>query len=239
MGKPSKAILDFMEHYKVDSDEIWEVRSGGAWAIKHSALERVSAEQGITFLPPTMIEANGLEKNVAILVTALKGDRKEWSIGEASPLNYKTTEKMAAYPYAIAEKRAKDRAALKLLSIHGGLYSEAEADEFERRPNPHVTRPADIMPSVEYDQNGEPIDNIPKGDERIERLSKANARNDYAKAQHEMRQCKTPEALAVWGKANANRIESYPSDWQEILRGQYSEHLADLRAALAAERLTA
>lgn len=239
MGKPDKRLLKFMETYKVDSDEIWEVRSGGAWAIKHMALERVAAEQGITFDIPVFAEKDGLNKNVALLVVGHLGDKVEWSMGEASPHNYKTSEKMAAYPYAIAEKRAKDRVILKLLNAHGSLYSEAEADEFERRPNPHVTRPEDIVPEVEYDQYGQPVDNIPRGDDRIERLPKSKARADFAVAQHELRQCKTPKALEAWGKANANRIESYPSDWQSILRGIYSEHMADLRAALAAERLTA
>lgn len=229
MGKPDGRLMKFMEIYKVDSDEIWEVRSGGAWAIKHSALERVAAEQKIVFALPTIIESSGLDKNVALLVSGTFDARTEWSIGEASPLNYKTTEKMSAYPYAIAEKRGKDRVIIKLLNAHGALYSEAEADEFERRPNPHVTRPADILPEVEYDEQGNPVDNIPRGDDRIERMPKAKAKNDFAVAQHELRQCKTPDALTAWGKANANRIESYPSDWQECLRGIYSEHMDDLR----------
>lgn len=231
MGRPSKQIMDFMAQYKIDSDEIWEVRSGGAWAVKHAALERVAAEQKITFDPPSFVENNSANKIVALVVTGRMGDRVEWSIGEASPSNYRTTEKMAAYPYAMAEKRAKDRVILKLLNSHGTLYSDAEADEFERRQNPHVTRPTDIVPDVEYDQHGQPVDNIPTGDDRIERLSKANAKNDYAKAQHEMRQTKTPRELETWGKNNANRVESYPTDWQAILRGQYAEHMADLRKA--------
>lgn len=225
MGKPSKAVLEFMAKYKVDSDEIWEVRAGGAWAIKHAALERVAAENGVTFGLPTIIEGDGLNKNVAILVPAKMGERSDWSIGEASPANCKN-----AYYYAMAEKRARDRVALKLLNSSGGIYSEEESDDF-RRQNPHVTRPEDIVPQVEYDEHGEPIDNIPRGDDRIERLPKSKARADFAAAQHELRQCKSPEALADWGKANANRVESYPSDWQEILRGIYIEHMTDLRSA--------
>lgn len=226
MGKPSPQLLKFMETYGVVSDEVWEVRSGGAWAVKHSALERVAAEKGITFDPPQLSEKDSLNKVVAMLVTAHMGERVEWSFGEASPANNKN-----AYPYAMAEKRAKDRCTLKLLNAHGALYSESEADEFERRPNPHVTRPEDIVPEVEYDQHGQPIDNIPTGDDRIERLPKSKARADFAAAQHELRLAKTPTELERWGKANANRVESYPTDWQAMLRGIYSEHMADLRAA--------
>lgn len=224
MGKPSPQLMKFMDTYKVDADEVWEVRAGGAWAIKHSALERVAAEQGITFDPPTMLEFHAADKIAVLCVTGRQGERLEWSIGEACPYNNKNT-----YPFAMAEKRAKDRVVLKLLNAHGTVYSEEESDDFARRPNPHVTKPEDLVPEVEYDQYGQPIDNIPTGDERIERLPKSKAKNDYAAAQHEMRLTKTPEELTAWGKKNANRIESYPTDWQAILRGQYAEHLAELR----------
>ena len=40
--------------------------------------------------------------------------------------------------------------------------------------------------------------------------------------------------LEKWGKANSNRIESYPVDWQEMLRGIYADHMADLRKGNAA-----
>src|SRR6185369_7785106 len=129
MGKPSKELMDFMGKFKIDSDEVWEVRTGGAWAIKHKALERVAAEQNITFDIPHFAEKDGIQKTVALLVVGNMGDRSEWSIGEASPANNKN-----AYPYAMAEKRAKDRVTLKLLNVHGTLYSESEADEFTQAP---------------------------------------------------------------------------------------------------------
>lgn len=225
MGTPSKQLREFMERYKIDADEVWEVRSGGAWAAKHSALERVAAEQGIKFERPSVIEAHSIEKIAVVCVFAKMGEREEWSFGEASPANNKN-----AYCYAMAEKRAKDRCILKLLNSHGTVYSDAEADEFERRPNPHVTRPTDIVPDVEYDERGEPVDNIPRGDDRIERMPKAKARADFATAQNEMNQTKTPQALEAWGKSNANRIESFPTDWQAILRGLYADHMASVRA---------
>lgn len=239
MGKPSPQLLKFMEVYKVNADEMWDVQ--GTWCIKHSALERVAAEQKITFEPPQIATRSFDTDGIALLVTGKLGDRTEWSFGEASPSNLERRKSRAGkelpiYPWAFAEKRAKDRVILKLLNTSGELYSEAEADEFERRPNPHVTKPEDLVPEVHYDQYGQPVDNIPTGDERIERLPKAKAKNDYAAAQHEMRLTKTPDELSAWGKKNANRIESYPTDWQAILRGQYAEHMSDLRAEKAAER---
>jgi translation initiation factor IF-2 len=67
-----------------------------------------------------------------ILVTGRIGDRVEWSIGEALVgVNYRVSGKQAAYVYAMAEKRAKDRVILKLIELHGLVYSEEEADEFK------------------------------------------------------------------------------------------------------------
>lgn len=119
-----------------------------------------------------------------------------------------------------------------------GLYTGDEMDQAAvvtadepKRENPHVTRPSDLSDAVvEYNEHGEPIDNIPIGDERIEPLTKAKARPDFAAAQMEMRQAQTPKQLETWGKNNANRVASYPPDWQEILRNMYAEQMQEIRA---------
>lgn len=198
MAKPP---IEFMETYKIDSDEVWEVRAGGAWAVKHSALERVAAEQCIEFEPPTLIEANGLGKVATILVVGKMKDRKEWSIGEAAPHNCKN-----AYTFAMAEKRAKDRVILKLLNAHGALYSDAEAEDFEG-----------------VNGNGKPAT-----------LPKKDAKEIYAKMQREIRETQSREQLKAWGEGNKDRIKVLPEDWQDVLRLQFEEMLADLRQREAA-----
>lgn len=130
-----------------------------------------------------------------------------------------------------AETKAKRRATLSICGL--GMLDELEVEDIPaaaKRENPHVTRPSDLSDAVvEYDQHGQPIDNIPLGDDRIEQLTKAKARSDFAAAQMEMRQAKTPRELETWGKNNANRVASYPSDWQEILRNMYAEQMDELR----------
>ena len=228
MGLP-KEIAAFMATYKVDADEIWKIPQGTAYAVKHKALERVAAEQNITFEAPGVIEARSGDKIAALIVYGRMGDRVEWSIGEAAPGNNKNN-----YPFAMAEKRGKDRVTLKLLQAHGALYSEDEADDFKRQ-NPHVTTPTDIIGDpIEYDQNGHPVDNIPLGDPEIGTLKKKDARKDFEAAQKEMRATKTVDELKRWGDANANRIASYPTDWAEIFRGLYREHQNDLRKQMEA-----
>ncbi len=71
-------------------------------------------------MPPQMLEFDSA-KCVAMVVTGKLAERTEWSIGEASPKNTQQ-----AYPYAMAEKRGKDRVILKLMQVHGHIYSEDE-----------------------------------------------------------------------------------------------------------------
>jgi hypothetical protein len=131
----------------ITQDDIWQVQS--ATVIKHKALERLAASARIAFDAPTIIRANADE--AVILATGRLNDRVEWSIGEALVnVNYRVTGKQAAYVYAMAEKRAKDRVILKLAGLHG-LYSEDEADEFDQRnANASVERGAPAGPSDEY-----------------------------------------------------------------------------------------
>lgn len=192
MGKPSKEVLDFMEKHSIDSDEIWEVH-GNSWCIKHKALERAGAVAGIVWnISPMIIESNSEKGVVAICVNGTLKDRTEWSIGEAAPKNNKN-----AYPYAMAEKRAKDRVILKLLNTHGYLYSESEFD-------------ADVR-------------------EKIITLPKKDSKGIYEKMQAEVRSCVSRAQLKDWMEANKDRILVMPEDWQDILRLQCEEMLADLR----------
>jgi hypothetical protein len=66
----------------------------------------------------------------------------EWSIGEALiGANYRVSGKQAAYVWAMAEKRAKDRVILKLIELSGLVYSEEERDELKDGDREPVQEP--------------------------------------------------------------------------------------------------
>jgi hypothetical protein len=116
--------------YGLERSDFWELpQKKGTWIAKHSALEVAAVKGGIVWSPPQVLEADGAGKCAAVCVSGSLGERVEWSIGEASPANNKN-----AYPFAMAEKRGKDRVVLKLLGIHGLAYSEDEADDFKALP---------------------------------------------------------------------------------------------------------
>lgn len=116
--------------------EIGETAKTSTWdchgtrVILHKALEKIAAKKGITFDAPVHLVTDPANKQVAIQVTGRLDDMEAWSIGEVAPNNCKN-----AYPFAMAEKRAKDRVILKLAGLHGYVYSEDEADDFKESPH--------------------------------------------------------------------------------------------------------
>ena len=116
-------------------DAVWDCR--GTNVILHKAIERIATHKKIKFDEPKFLECNTEKKIVSLMVTGTLGDKSEWSIGEASPSNNKNN-----YPYAMAEKRAKDRVVLKLVDLSGNFYSEDEADDFkDAKPQGEVYEP--------------------------------------------------------------------------------------------------
>lgn len=112
--------------YGLEHSDFWQIPQNKQWVCKHAALEVVATKAGIEWLPPQIIEADAPNLVTSMVVTGKMGDRIEWSTGETNPTNYSVKGKQPAYPWAMAEKRAKDRVVLKLAGIHGLVYSEDE-----------------------------------------------------------------------------------------------------------------
>ena len=121
---PDKVVETLKEIGMTHQQAGWNCH--GTYVLLHKALEKVAVHKGIVFNEPTILETNSEKKIVSLLVTGKMGDKLEWSIGEAAPSNNKNS-----YPYAMAEKRAKDRVILKLVGLHGDVYAEDEADAFK------------------------------------------------------------------------------------------------------------
>ena len=209
MARPSQAVLSFMEKYKIDSDEIWEVH-GSTWVVKHKALERVAVEVGVTWDRPQVIVCDLASKIAVICAFGKLKEQEEWSFGEASPANNKNS-----YPMAMAEKRARDRVILKLLVSHGALYSESEAEEFTQpRKNPHVTRPEDVYDEISND--------IPVVD--AQKMKVKDARPAYAALVKEMQRIQDPQELFEWGQIKAPEIHALSGEWPVHFKGEYTKH---------------
>ncbi|MBA87733.1 MAG: hypothetical protein CMB16_00505 [Euryarchaeota archaeon] len=98
----------------------------GTWVMYHKALEKVASFQNIKFDNPVIIEHDAEKRICVMLVKGYWKEKEEWTIGEAMPINIDRGNNKQQYPFAMAEKRAKDRVILKLLGLHGHVYSQEE-----------------------------------------------------------------------------------------------------------------
>lgn len=116
-------VKDILNELKFNPSEcLWEKH--GATCMKHRYIEIAGQNKGVVINSLDEVEKNSAEGVVAIKCTASLGKTKVITYGEATPKNNKN-----GYPYAMAEKRAVDRAILKLIGIHGFVYSDDEVDD--------------------------------------------------------------------------------------------------------------
>lgn len=166
--------------------------------------------------------------------------RHEWSIGEArivrmvdsgktnnwgKPVyepgpdemgNYQITPKQAAYPFAMAEKRAKDRVILKLAGLHG-LYSEDEADEFKESSSAPTGRNAAGAGSRNFPDPAAPLSIPDRMIAAISVLKTASEIFDWwnlPKVQEGFKAL-TPKGQMAVEEAKARRLAEIESPFQE------------------------
>ena len=130
MAKPLDPIIEeVLNRYDIDPRRaLWDCH--GTWVIYHKYVELIGMKAGVHLDPPRIIECSVEKKMVVIMVEGALGRGEEapyaWSFGEATPYNNKN-----AYPFAMAEKRAKDRVILKLVGLAGHVYTEQDVADIK------------------------------------------------------------------------------------------------------------
>ena len=141
-------VKDILNELKFNPAEcLWEKH--GATCMKHRYIEIAGQNKGVVINSLEEVEKNSAEGVVAIKCTASLGKSKVITYGEATPKNNKNS-----YPYAMAEKRAVDRAILKLIGIHGFVYSDDEVNE------PMLIETTHPVPKLHIATNNQKIDDI-------------------------------------------------------------------------------
>lgn len=215
-----------MDRHGIESDEVWQVRPG-AYAIKHVAIERIGAKAGVKFDRPAMLEHDSASGIVAMIVFGTLGDRQEWSTGEASPKNSKNS-----YPYAMAEKRARDRVILKLLTaaddMGAAIYSDEESDDFKK---------SNGSAPDGYLDNGEtiPPEHVITRDDGIQVLTMDAQRPIFSELEKELNACTTVEGVKRWKVSARSRASRLSDHWKNDLNERYLKHLRALERQEADE----
>jgi hypothetical protein len=219
---------------------VWKVQ--GQTVILHKALERIAARAGIFFDPPVVLRAESDEAVILVTgrlvgaappsegagphTTAEMLSRMEWSIGEAKiGANYRVSGKQAAYPYAMAEKRAKDRVILKLIELHGYAYSEDEADDF-RDGKPRLTEP-----EAEPDESPDwaPIQVTSGTGENRKSAYQARKDGRWTPLVESLRACPDVASLIHWSDYHAEELETLPAGWVAELRNEWKQRAAEIK----------
>ncbi len=122
-----KMLRDLLPTGVNPRDTVWDCH--GTWVMYHRYIELIAANNNVEIVSLDLCDVR--EKSAVVRCEVEAGDRKIITFGEASPANCKN-----AYPVAMAEKRAVDRAVLKAVLIHGTIYSENEDETFAASPPP-------------------------------------------------------------------------------------------------------
>jgi len=123
---------DLIKKYNLEENDFWTLR--GKKIISFDGVVKIIDAEGVKFeMSDNLEHREGM--GVAIKVKAWVesdevGYAEEETFGEANDVNCKNQ-----YFWAMAEKRGKARATLKLLGLYGGnlFHTEIEADDFQRK----------------------------------------------------------------------------------------------------------
>tara|TARA_R100001082_G_scaffold108681_1_gene84333 strand:- start:1470 stop:2105 length:636 start_codon:yes stop_codon:yes gene_type:complete len=140
--------INLLKKYGMGKEAVWDCF--GTWVINHKHLEEIARKEQVIFEELSVVELNS-EKRICVMKCVARTIKdKIITYGESSPQNTKNM-----YPVAMAEKRAKGRAILKLAGLHGDFYE----DEFpgEKKPGKKKTiKDSSNESAVSYSQNGLP-----------------------------------------------------------------------------------
>lgn len=122
-------IKELVNKYELSQSDCWELKRGGKsiWILSHDTCERIATIENIVI---ENIQCLSSEIDFCrLLIYASKDGVKSITIGEASAGNC-----MSNYYGAMAEKRGKDRAILKLINAYEyNIYSDSESDDFKNK----------------------------------------------------------------------------------------------------------
>lgn len=170
------------------------------------------------------------------LVTVLLHSSNQW-LKSIYPL---FVGEQGSQAFGSAQTYMKRYALCSMLGVSADTDDDANAAEGNqaqvsngKRQNPHVNRPEDFAEhEVQYDVDGNPVDNIPYGNPNLQPLRGVSARAEYEKLQSELIAINDVGNLRKWANLSQtkDRVQTLSSDWQHHIRDLYEGRKKELSA---------
>lgn len=209
MSKLDPRIEAVRDAYGLNTDDFWQIPQNKQWVCKHAALEIVATKANVEWSAPQIIQADTAAGIAVMVVTGKMKDRIEWATGEASPKNNKNS-----YPWAMAEKRGKDRVVLKLVGIHGLVYSEDEISNDDQRT---TDQRSDVGRREVENRKG---------------VSSAEQKRGLEEIERDLLDCDTVLKVNECAKQWAQKMELWSKDYKDIAIPKFKARRDTLIAAI-------
>lgn len=128
MPKVTTDIKELLQKHNLKKEDVWDCH--GTWVLYHKSIERIQLNEKIVIVDLTVEYIDLALSSCVVKCTDVKDGIKVITFGECTPKNNRNS-----YPVAMAEKRAIDRAVLKLTGMHGDFYSEDEMNIPQTKTN--------------------------------------------------------------------------------------------------------
>lgn len=145
---------------EVDDRDTWIHEQSGRRIVSHARIQKLGDEFDLQVGEPKVVISPNTENHGMVAITVRVSDRdgsgkETWELHEASDVN--TTSVSRAYRVRMAWKRVVDKAILSHLGLYD-IYSDIEAEEFERINNQQVEKESTTTtkkkPEVKATKNG-------------------------------------------------------------------------------------
>lgn len=221
MSDIPKVITDLLKEAGLTAAQAcWQLpQNKRVWIVNHKSLEKLAAMKNIYYTDCKVELADSTNNAYAVSVVGHLGDRSEWSIGEASSGNVKG---QGAYYFAMAEKRAKDRVILKLLGLHGDMYTDQDAEEFA---NAEPSEDSKLLPHNQAARdNWKSIAYMKKYIELEDYAAAAQAYDEISMEDRELLNI-APSKGGIWTTAERDMLKAHGAV-QQILTQELRENAA-------------
>tara|TARA_A100000171_G_C2133347_1_gene148208 strand:- start:1655 stop:2299 length:645 start_codon:yes stop_codon:yes gene_type:complete len=181
---PDPQTLNLLNKYKFNVPKektVWNCQ--GTWVLLFQYIEEIGRQAKVYIESLEPVELN-TEKRIAVIKCVAQTDKqKVITYGESSPHN--TFNK---YPVAMAEKRAKGRAILKLAGLHGDFYE----DEFSVDEKPTEKKSTNTTKNESSSSSSSALPKDWKSKTLVEQVQYFFAEIDKASDPEQLEQIKQP-----------------------------------------------